>query len=370
MPQKPPDLRKLNRLLIVKLSAIGDVVHALPVSAALGRSFPNLELSWVVEKSAAPIVHGNPFIKDVIELPQDFKSNRLSLVSWRRFAEIRSGLRAREFDIALDLQGLSKSAIITWASGAKYRYGQDWLREFAPLFETRIPRRPESVHIVDQLLDVARFLGANPEYVEFPLDIPESAHARASEMLRASGVHPDQPFLMVNPSQGGGGYKGWAPEKVAALIDQIDADPGLPTIMVGSNADLGIAGEIAALTRRAPASLIGMTNLKDLAALLKRATVHVCGDTGSAHIAAAVGTRVITIFGRTDPDRLAPYGQRDWVVHRRDQCHQVCLHFHETAAVNRKQKCLSPPPKCMDAVQVEDVVTVVRSAISEACCAC
>ena len=90
-----------------------------------------------------------------------------------------------------------------------------------------------------------------------------------------------------------------------------------------------------------------------------------CGDTGSAHIAAALGTRVVTIFGRTDPARLAPYGQEKWVVHRREQCFPACRRFHETMPVNRKQKCLSPPPRCMEAVQVADVLSVVRRALAE-----
>ena len=365
MPSTPPDLRSIQRVLIVKMSAIGDVVHALPVSAALGRAYPHLEISWVVERNSYPMVEGNPFLKEVIQLPEDLKTNRLSFSSWKRFAEVRAMLRERRFDLAIDLQGLSKSAIVTWASGARYRYGQDWLRELAPWFETRIPRQPESIHIVDQLLDVARFFGARPDKVEFPLHIPETEDARAAELMKEAGIDPDRPYLVVNPSHGGGGHKGWRTEKYSTLLDEIAADPGVPALLVGSGADRGLAESIARGCADAPKSLVGRTNLKQLAAILKRSALHLCGDTGSAHIAAAVGTRVVTIFGRTDPDRLAPYGQGEWVIHHREQCAAPCRRFHETMPVNRKQKCLTPPPRCLDAVQVAEVAETVRRALKE-----
>src|SRR6187549_1632006 len=115
-----PDLHALQRLLIIRLSSIGDVVHALPVSAALGEAFPHLEISWIVEEMSAPMVAGNPYLKEVIILPADWRKNRLSARSFRTFGKMREDLRARNFDVALDLQGLSKSAIVAWASGARY----------------------------------------------------------------------------------------------------------------------------------------------------------------------------------------------------------------------------------------------------------
>src|SRR5215831_4094031 len=104
-----PDLRSARRLLIIRLSSIGDVVHALPVSAALGESFPHVELTWVVEEMSAPMVRGNPYVKEVFELPKDLRK-RFSFKSAGRFLQLMRELRSRRFDIAIDLQGLSKSA--------------------------------------------------------------------------------------------------------------------------------------------------------------------------------------------------------------------------------------------------------------------
>ena len=364
-----PDMRTVKRVLIVKLSSIGDVVHALPVSAALGDAFPHIEISWVVEQMSAPMVEGNPYVKEVIVLPPEWRKNRLSTGSFRVFGRLRQELRAREFDVAIDLQGLSKSAIVAWASGARYRYGYDWLRELAPYLEARVPRRRESVHVVEQFLDVARFLGAPVEQVKFPLAIPAEAAESARAKLCEAGIAPERPFLVLNPSSGGGGNKGWGAERFAALLSEIQSDPGLPAVMIGGKGDMEVAAEIQRLAKRAPVSIVGQTNLKELAAVLRDCAVHLCGDTGSAHIAAALGTRVVSIFGRSNPARLAPYGQEDLAIHHRERCALPCLRFHETAPVNSKQKCLAPPPRCLAAVTVEEVAAAVRRAAAGVCAA-
>src|ERR1700674_225243 len=103
MPLSPPDMSHVKRLLIVKLSSIGDVVHALPVSAALGEAFPHIEISWVVEQMSAPIVEGNPYLKEVIVLPTGWRRNRFGLKALRDFQSLKKDLRSRRFDVAIDL---------------------------------------------------------------------------------------------------------------------------------------------------------------------------------------------------------------------------------------------------------------------------
>lgn len=360
----PPDMSCVRRVLIVKLSAIGDVVHALPVSAALGEAFPHLEITWVVEESAAPIVQGNPYLKEVIILPNRMKK-RVSAATIPLFLALRHNLRERKFDIALDLQGLSKSALIAWASGAKYRFGYDWMRELAPLLVRRIPRRPESIHIVDQFLDVARFLGAPVREVKFPLYIPAEEEAHARVLLQEVGIDPGQPYMVINPSEGGGGYKSWGVDRLAALLNYLGkSGERLPTVLVGSEADLPMSEAIVSRVSPPPSSLVGRTNLKQLAAILRGAALHLCGDTGSAHIAAALGTPVVSIFGRTNPARLAPYGQADLALHHRECCQELCRRYHETAPINAKQKCLAPPPRCIEAVTVGEVAEAMRRALA------
>ncbi len=134
-------------------------------------------------------------------------------------------------------------------------------------------------------------------------------------------------------------------------------------VLVGSRADEEIAAGILGASTTAPASLVGRTNLKQLAAVLGGARLHLCGDTGSAHIAAALGTRVVSIFGRTDPVKLAPYGQERWVVQHREQCAGACRLYRARTSINRRQKCFAPPPACLEAVTVEEVYETVCRAL-------
>ena len=365
MPLDRPDMARVRRVLIVKLSAIGDVVHALPVSAAIGEAFPHIELTWLVEERAAPMVLGNPYLKEVIVLPMEWRRRRFHMATATDFLRVARRLRTKKFDISLDLQGLSKSALLAVASGARWRYCSDWPREIAPLVERRIPRRPESLHIVDQLLDVARFLGADVKKVSFPLAISPEDYAAARQILASAGIEKDQPFAALNPSDGGGGNKGWDPVKYARLATLIRKDMGLPVVLIGGPEDRDVARIILSEAEYAPADLVGKTNLKQVAALLQCASVHVAGDTGTAHIAAALGTPVVCIFGRTDPVRLAPYGQSHNAIHHRERCSPICRRYHDTAPLNRPQKCLDPPPRCLDAVSVEEVFEAVRRVVSE-----
>ncbi len=358
----PPDMSTIKKILIVKLSSIGDVVHALPVSAALGDAFPNIEISWVVEQMSAPIVKDNPYLKEVIVLPSEWRS-RGSISALHRFSAIRSEIRRREFDMAIDLQGLSKSALVAWGSGAKYRYGYDWMRELAPRLITRVPRRTESLHVVDQFLDVARFLGAPVETVKFPLVISEEKKASASKLFCEFGLKMNEDFIVINPSSGGGGNKGWSVANYILAIDRLAKDPGFPIVLVGSKGDAPICHAIQEGVNVPITNLSGRTDLGELIAILGGARLHLCGDTGSAHIAAALNTRVVSIFGRSNPDRLAPYGQGQFALHHRELCSDICRKFHDTAPINSKQKCLAPPPACLSAVHVDEVVSTCKMAL-------
>jgi heptosyltransferase-1 len=359
-------MRQLERVLIIKVSSIGDVVHALPVSAALGEAFPHLKLTWLVGEQAASMVQGNPYLHEVIVLPGDWQKRPFALGTPGRFLALRRELRARRFDLAIDLQGLLGTALFALACGARYRFGCDWLREGSHLLLTRIPRRPESIHIVDQMLDVARFLGAPATSVKFPLHISPEEDARALELLESVGIADRQEFLAVNPTEGGGpGHKGLGVERLTALFNELGRDGGPPIVLVGGNGDRALGEALLQLARPRPRDLIG-TTVKEMAAILRRAALHFAGDTGSAHIAAALGTPVVSIFGRSNPVRLAPYGQADWVVQRRGECAPVCRRYHETAPLNSEPRCFAPPPACMAALTVAEIAAAVRRCLNQA----
>lgn len=344
------DMTSVRRLLIVKMSALGDVLHALPVSAALGEAYPHLEITWVVEEPFVPLLSGNPTLTEVYAIPK-LRAGRLRDAEFRRayFGRLR-GLRQRQFDLVLDLQGLTKSAIVAVLSGAKLRLGYHWLREIASLLEYRIPHDPASVHIVDQYLDVARYLGANPNTVRFPFHIPDEAESSVVAMLCEAGLNPDAPFLAVNPASAKAN-KQWDTERFALLLDTAQEKLGLPGVLVTT--DKPVAEAVQNAAKRPFVNLAGRTDLKQLAAVLRRSAVHICGDTGSAHLAAALGRPVITLVGPTDPDRIGPYGQRDNVIAHREVCDAACTWHH----------CRFASPRCLAAITVEEVVSRIRTVL-------
>lgn len=345
---KPPDMKSIQKVLIIKMSALGDIIHALPVAAALGETYPHLELSWIVEAPLAPLLIGNPYLKEVIVLPKYRGRDLRSIRCLRDAGRHLRAVRHREFDLTLDLQGLTKSATVAYASGAKLRFGYHWLREVAPMVERPIPHLPGSLHIVDQYLDVARFLGAHVERPHFPFYVPETDKAAVEAMLCAEGIGPETPFVALNPASAKA-IKQWGSERYAALSDALYQEHGLPSVLL--TADMAVAAEVIAAAQRPPISLAGRTNLKQLAYVLQRSTVHVCGDTGSGHLAAAFGRPVVSIIGPTDPERVCPYGQRANTLSRREKCGRACDWHH----------CEFPHPHCLDAISVPEVAAKVGS---------
>lgn len=359
-------MSRARRLLIVKLSAIGDVVHALPVAAALRRSFPNLRIDWVAEPLAAPLLQRCPAVDDVIVTAKMSRRERIGPKAVAASLALIRELRSRRYDVAVDLQGLTKSALLALLSGAPRRYGYDWTRELAPFLERRVPRAESSVHVVDQLLDVAAYLGADISRPSFPLTLGDDELDGARAALAGVGIDASRRFVVCNPTEGGGtGQKGWAPDRMADAIRRLQGEDGLPVVLVGSPADQEVADQLCAAHAPPPASLVGRTSLRELAAVIQLAAIHLSGDTGSSHIAAALAVPAVTVFGRSNPDRVCPYGYREYVVHHRETCHDVCRRFHEAGAINTTQKCLAASPRCMSAIETGEVVTMVRRALTD-----
>jgi heptosyltransferase-1 len=348
----PPaiDMASARRVLIIKLSSLGDIIHALPVSAALHEAFPHLELTWAVEEGFAPLVSGNPCLAHILTLPK-LRGRQLRSPSFHRdyFRRLRD-VRSRRFDLTLDLQGLTKSALVAAASGARVRLGYHWLREAATFFERPIPRRPQSVHIVDQYLDVARFLGADVAKPKFPFFIPRADAEAVDVMLEEGGLRKGTPFAAINPASALV-IKQWDAVKYAELIDLLYVQFGLTSVLV--TADKSVAAQVAAMVKHSFVNLAGRTNLKQLAAVVKQSVVHICGDTGSGHLAAAFGTPVVALVGPTDADRLCPYGQRNNVIRHSNLCGAKCSWHH----------CQFQHPRCLEAISVAEVESLVAKSI-------
>jgi lipopolysaccharide heptosyltransferase I len=391
-----PDLREANRLLIIRLSSIGDVTHALPLSAALGDAFPHLELTWLVEEMSAPIVTGNPYLHDVIVIPRSrWKRGRLrSPAVWREFLQFGRDLRRRRFDVSLDVHGHAKSGLMALLAGAPHRLGWWDLRDGASLASRPLPKRPESAHRVDWFLDVARRLGAGAGEVRFPLFIPEEARLRARTLLEDAGIPPGAPFAVLTPAAGDM-QRRWPVARYAELAGRLSRERSLPVVLVGSAKDTGPCERVRHLATKETVqetgaqpvvSVAGRTELKELAAVLEMSAFVVSGDTGSAHIAAALARPVIGLYGPTDPAHAGPWNQLANVISRRDVCTpdctaNRCAHGCPGASAARARgampasdvgpdaqddECADAPARCMRTISVDDVMRNVDGWVQRA----
>lgn len=378
-----PDLRAVRRVLIIRGSAIGDVLHATPLAAALKTAYPHLEITWITEEICGDVVLGNPYLDEVIVVPRSrWKRGRLrSPRVWREYLAFLSSLRARKFDVSIDLQGYAKSAILAFASGARYRLGWWRMRDGANLVSRSLPKREASVHRVDWFLDVARELGVSDPQVSFSLDIPEWAREDVGSLLESEGLISGQRYVVLNQAAGDSARR-WSEAGYAEVAWQLATRFGLRSVLVGVEKDRTPNTRIIAGYREFRASsggsgvgeeigdpidLAGRTDLKQLFALIDGCALQVSGDTGSLHIAAALGRPVVALFGSSDPAHAGPWGQLDRVVSHRNLCHSTCT--VRRCALQRLEQNTGPGALagisyCLVAITPAEVMRVAESALS------
>lgn len=300
-------------ILIVKLSAVGDVIHTLPALAALRNLYPVAHITWVVEEAAAEIVRDHPDLDRVIVSHRkgwlkEIKAGRLK----KPLREIKSFLRElrdRDYDLVIDFHGLFKSAMLVFLSRGKRKIGYDSYQELSGLFYGEKISEDMTKHAIDRYLDFPRYLGATVAAPMFHIAIGEGNRQRVDELLLSHRIRG--PFIALNPVA----YwdtKLWDDERFAALCDRIGENYDIPVVLTGQKAPS--LEKIRALAQRDVINLEGQTTLKDLAELYRRATLLITTDSGPMHLAAAVGTPVVALFGPTDPKRTGPYGSGHMVI--------------------------------------------------------
>src|ERR1043166_3671514 len=315
------------KILIVRLGSIGDVVHTLPSLAAIRRACPQAEISWVVERRASEILIDNPLLDRLIEI--DTKALRRGLMSGETLRAPRQQLRllrASAFDLALDFQGLIKSAMIARLSGARRVYGfaRDSLREPASrgLLHQKV-QIPDCLHVIRKALHLVQgALGiATPVEISFPIGVTREAEAEADRAAERAGGN----YAILNP---GGGWptKLWSAEKFGALSDLLWSSYGMRSLVTYGPGEEDLADKVTRASRSEKAAPVHLS-LKGFYALAKRARVYVGGDTGPTHIAVAAGAPIVGLFGPTEWWRNgSPYaedicGERNDIDCRVD-CHR------------------------------------------------
>ena len=328
----------MNRILIVKLGALGDVVHAIPVAAALRRAFPSARIDWLVGPKHREILDLVPVI-----------DRRLVLNDSRVVAAVRE-LRANRYDVAIDLQGLIKSALLARASGAARVVGftARYARErIASRFYTDVHDpggggmyHVDERHVVYTNLGVLQALGIPFGAPEFPLDHVESTVA--AHVTQQTGGR----YAILNPGAAWPN-KRWPPARLAAVAVELRARYGRPSVAMWGPGEEPLARELVEASSGA-ALLSPKTTIADVVALARGASLYVSGDTGPAHIAAAVGTPIVGLYGPTRPSRNGPWAPDDVTVSRSDVCQ--CHHLRHCRL----------PRMCLEDIQVNEVLAAVE----------
>jgi len=316
------------RVLFVKLGSIGDIVHTLPALAAVGHALPDAEISWAVESRSAEILRENTLIDNLIEV--DTRSLRAGRSVDQILPEIRrqvTGIRKFRFDVAIDFQGLLKSALIAKLSGSKSRIGfaRKELREPASrVLLTKSVKTDPQVHVIRknlQLLEGALKIPVPDSGFEFPIQTSPGDIAEAGEIAEQAAGH----FAILNPA-GGWVTKLWHAEKFGMLADRIWEQHGLTSVVATGPKEIDLARKLEAASRSGKL-LLRQPSLKAFYELVRTAKVYVGGDTGPTHLAVAAGARVVGIFGPTEWWRNGSPSPGDICVERMDigcriDCHR------------------------------------------------
>ena len=292
------------RILIVRLSAIGDVIHGVPVLCALREAFPTAFIGWVAEGTAGELLESHPALDALVRVPRRW------LKSPREVWRLRRRLRELRFDTAIDLQCLTKSAIAAWLSGARRRIGKAGKngRELSKFFHNELVAAGGR-HVIDHYLELLRPLGVVTPTVEFNLPMRASDERMVDDYLRASGLRRSR-FAVLNPGAGWPS-KIWPAERYGELARELAASHGVPSVAVwGRNDELPLAETIVAASHGA-ARLAPPTSVTELGALARRAALFVGSDTGPMHLAVAVGTPTISLHGPSQAEWCGAYGEQN-----------------------------------------------------------
>jgi lipopolysaccharide heptosyltransferase I len=335
--------RRFSRILLVKPSSLGDVIHALPVLNGLRQRYPDARIDWLIGSAFAPLLEGHPAISHLVLFDRRrygrmIGSPRVAADFMRFLAE----LRRTRYELVVDLQGLFRSGFLTRMTGAPIRMGFRDAREGARMFYTHyLPESPVDTHAVDRNYTVAHVLGFADLPVEFRLPINADARAAVDRLLdserknsqpptraaldlpepqastcatdRRIGLHSAEPpldsernRLVVMAPGARWETKRWPVDRFAEVVNALSAD-GARCVLVGGGDEAQRCSDIASRCRTAPLNLAGQTTLPQLAAVVARADLVLCHDSAVAHLAVAVGRPVVCISGPTNPARTGPY---------------------------------------------------------------
>jgi 3-deoxy-D-manno-octulosonic-acid transferase/heptosyltransferase-1 len=347
----------LKNILIIKLSSIGDVVHALPFLESLKKCYPGSKIDWLVEEEASQILSGHPAInRIIISGRKKWQRDILNLFKiFRVFSEAAGFyriLRLSKYDIVIDLQGLFRSGFLTALSRGKRKIGMSGAREGASFFLKEPPVLVDyEQHAIDRYLKVAEYLGCNTDNPNGEIPVLKEDKKLTDSIF--TSFSEEKPVIAVNP-MAKWKTKLWQADKFSKLADKLQKEMNCLIVFTGSANDRPLIEDIiknAGGRRDEIINLAGRTGLKELAYLYSRCSLLICTDTGPMHIAAAMGCSVVALFGPTAPLRTGPYGNGHVVIRSGIDC-SPCF----------KKECGNT--KCMDDIAINAVFDAAGKIIS------
>lgn len=341
-------------ILIIKLSAIGDVVHSLPFLEVVREHFPSAMIDWVIEEDASSVVEGHQDLDELIIFPRKSWVKRCSeesgyLAVGKEVARFLKDLRRRRYDMVVDLQGLLKSGILTFFARGKRKIALNGGREGSSLFVSeRVAFPGPDIHALERYLCVARYLGVTGLVRQGKIPVQETDKRYIDTLL--AELQDGIPLIAVNP-MAKWETKLWELHRFASLADKINENCAAEIIFTGNEGDKGAIETILSAMKTNALNVAGKTTLKQLAYLYQRCAVVISTDTGPMHIAASMDSPVvIALFGPTSPLRTGPYGARHRVIRAGVAC-SPCF----------KKKC--DDKSCMREITVDQVFETVRHVI-------
>ena len=320
-------------LLVVRVGALGDIVHTVPAVAAIARALPGARIDWLVERKHLPVL-------DLFEL--DVRPIAIAGGSVSAFLGAMRGLRANGYDVALDFQGLLKSAILARSSGARRVVGfsRDALREpMARRFYTEDVTPGMARHVIAKNLTLVRAVGIESDEIQVPL-------------RPSSDPRPNERLVVLNPGAGWPN-KQWPPDRFGAVAAGLRKKRQLQSVVTWGPGEEFLARAVVESSEGA-AELAPATTLPQLMSILASAALVVSGDTGPIHLAAAAGAPIVGLYGPTDPARNGPWSVSDVTVSRFSGC--VCHH---------KRRC-HRATRCLDDITVEEVLAAAETRLDGA----
>jgi heptosyltransferase I len=327
-------------ICILRLSALGDATHVLPLVRAIQRQAPHCAISWVIGKGERALLDGLEGVEFIV---YDKKTGLAGMRAlWR-------SLRGRRFDVLLQLQLAARANLLAWGIPAKRRIGYDRARSkegHGLVINERIA--PGGHHVLDAFAQFLAPLGMHIDPIEWRIPLPETAQDWARELI------PDgAPVLMISPCSSHR-LRNWLPQRYAAVADHA-VKRGWRVVLIGGRSQLerDTADAILAAMHQPALDLVGKDTLKQLIALLEHSNALLAPDAGPAHIANAVGTPVIGLYACTDLERSGPYSDRRWSVNRFPE---AALAFEKKPATALRWGKRVEYPGVMELIEVGEVI--------------